>query len=259
MATWVRVEGSGEVLASCETFRMNSQSATGYTYGIASVFTEPRLRGQGHAEGLISSLVDQLATTDPRAQACILFSEVGEALYRRSGFLPCPASDRLFLPLPGDPRERVEQTFTEGELAQALSAVRMEGEFRVIPSALQLDWHLERERIYAAKLKRDRPPICGARAGASTILWACDFKLDQLAVLLLDARRPSEAQALITSARRAAAGCGLGQVRVWEVPRPFTWNEGELRSRTNELPMIRFFDPTLRPESWRFIPRALWI
>src|SRR4051812_33318121 len=51
MTTWFWVDHNGAVLASCETFRMNSSvdGSAGHSYAVASVFTEPSLRGRGHA------------------------------------------------------------------------------------------------------------------------------------------------------------------------------------------------------------------
>ena len=62
MTSWHWAEGS-TVLASCETFRMRSVLAgeEGTTYGVASVYTEPALRGR--------NVVDALAVDDQVAFA----------------------------------------------------------------------------------------------------------------------------------------------------------------------------------------------
>src|SRR4051812_38592114 len=55
MRTWLLRGEGGQVLSSCETFAMASrlvrggEERAGRTYGVASVFTEERLRGRGHA------------------------------------------------------------------------------------------------------------------------------------------------------------------------------------------------------------------
>src|SRR2546429_2590439 len=50
LTSWLLLSDGGELLSSCETYRMDSfaAGAPGATFGVASVFTEPRLRGHGH-------------------------------------------------------------------------------------------------------------------------------------------------------------------------------------------------------------------
>src|SRR5439155_8532777 len=96
--------------------------------------------------------------------------------------------------------------------------------FLVWPSADQLDWHRERERIYAGALGRPRAPGCGAEHRDGVALWAGNRRSQRLYVLLMRARTAEAASALVEAARRAAAVAGLGAVHVWKGPLPEGWS-----------------------------------
>ncbi|NUQ79127.1 MAG: N-acetyltransferase [Polyangiaceae bacterium] len=270
MLTWLLVDEGGQILASCETFRMESalypKSGTpikGSTYGVASVFTEPRLRGRRYASTMMGLLPEALVARDPKALSIILFSDVGPAIYARVGFVQRPAFDWVFEPLEGDPEEGVELV-GEDEIGDALSVVpKPASGFVVWPTAGQIDWHLERERVYSTLLGGDRPTGSGARAGGSVALWACNFKSKELFILLLHANGTRELQAIVRSARRTAHRVGLSRVRIWEQPVAAPWPQGpegfERRPRDGGLPMLRPLDPRVSPEDWEVIPKALWV
>jgi GNAT superfamily N-acetyltransferase len=285
--SWLFVDERGAVLSSCETYQMRSflhegragAPEEGVTYGVASVFTEPALRGRGYAARMMSELGDALLARERwgvrldkpgyppsgTAHGVILFSDVGSELYARAGFAPRPAVDRVYLPEEGDPGDGVE-LLGEGDIAAALSSVPRPGgesSFVVWPTALQVDWHIERERVYASLLGGERPTAWGARLGGSLALWAGNFKLRELVILLLHAESPLQLEALVRSARRTARVAGLTRVTCWEVPTPFPWPEdlagGQRRPRDGGLPMLRPLDPRVTPDNWAVIPRALWI
>ena len=269
MQTWLWRGAEGEVLSSCETFRMRSflgpvdRREEGVTFGVASVLTEPRLRGRGHASGMMRALVERLRH-EPGAQASLLYSDVGATLYERAGYVAREARDRVFSPLSGDPAAEVDARLVERELALALEETPVPAdEFVVWPTAVQLDWHLERERVYAALLNAPRPSSCGARAGGSTAFWAADLKNGVLRILLLVASNESEGVALMRAARRVAHASGLREVRLCEQPVPFRWpaseDGGVLGDRVGELPMLAPLDPRVKPERWNLAPRALWV
>jgi len=259
MTTWLLADGD-VVLASCETFLMESalDGAAGASFGIASVFVEPALRGRGRATELLGRLGERLARLEG-AQSLILFSDVGARIYQRVGYGPRPAFDRVLEPAAGPPEAIVDALASEERLAAALARVRLpDDRFAIAPSAAQLDWHRERERCYAELLGRPRPRGAGARAGESTILWAGDLRKGELAVLLLDARSPADERALLECARRVAAEARLDRVRAWEArvdvaPAP------DAVPRPGALPMLRPLAPSLAADDWRFVPRALWV
>ncbi|HLM71259.1 MAG TPA: hypothetical protein VK459_01150, partial [Polyangiaceae bacterium] len=157
MLTWLLVDEAGEILASCETFRMESalhqkdgDPIAGSTYGVASVFTEPKLRGRGYASRMMALLPAALLARDPGALSIVLFSDVGPGIYARVGYVERPAFDWVLDPVEGDPGEGVE-LIGEEEVVSALSLIPRPAEgFVVWPTAGQVDWHLERERIYAS-------------------------------------------------------------------------------------------------------------
>ena len=96
MATWFLRGDRGAVLSSCETFRMESRLRRaggavehGVTFAVASVFTEPSLRGRRLASTMMEQLGRRLAESEPGADAphaIILYSDVGPAMYQRAGY-----------------------------------------------------------------------------------------------------------------------------------------------------------------------------
>jgi GNAT superfamily N-acetyltransferase len=259
LTTWLLVDEGGAQLASCETYRMESvlRGAGGATYGVASVYTEPALRGRGHATRMMDLLGGELAR-DPEAHAVILFSDVGGAIYARSGFVEQPAFDRVFSAQGGDPG--VDQVFADLSEAYGLLQ-RPEAPFVVWPTAEQLDWHLERGRVSSALRDRGNVESVGARAGRSVAVWAGDFEKNQLLILRLEATDAVSAEALVHAAQRAAHESGFPEVRLWEAPLPFAWNDtfGARVPRKGGLPMIRPFVPELTAAAWTDIARGIWM
>jgi GNAT superfamily N-acetyltransferase len=271
MRTWLLCDDAGQVLASCETFRTGSflREASGAltpvdSWSIASVFTEESLRGHGHATRLMDLLAAELERASPRALAALLFSDVGPRIYARSGYQALPAWDWNLPPAPGSPAQGVEALLQEQDLALALSRMRQpEVPFFFWPTPHQLDWHLERERIYARMLGRPRPEACGALVGDSTALWCGTGRGGYLLVLMLDARSPADASALLQAAQRVAGQTGLSHVVVWEEPThaPFLAGlPGATRAtRDGSLPMVRPLRAGLPLSPLLPIPRGLWV
>lgn len=266
MTSWLWKGDGGEVLASCETFRMESawDGRAGHTYGVASVFTEPRLRGGGHATAMMQALTGRLPALDPLAQASILFSDVGAPIYRRAGYREHPLPYRVLAPSPGDPAAEVDALVHDDGVAAALDGAPWpRASFRVKPTAAQLDWHVERERIFAERLGVPLAPARGARAGRGLVLWYANRRERRLDVLLVLADHADETAALLGAARRVAGAVGLPEVVAWESPADPPWPEGPeggaQRARAGSLPMIAPLAEGLAPEAWTWIPRALWI
>ncbi len=262
MTTWLWVDESGRVLSSCETFRVPSihQGKPGGSYGVASVYTEPALRGRGHATAMLSSLTGELTRRELHPHAAFLFSDVGAAIYQRAGYQERPAFDWV-IPAAPSPREAGVKWLGEGELEDALARLRPPTDpFLIWPTGPQLDWHLERERIYAEALQRPRPRHAGVRIGESTAIWAGAPKSNELAVLLIDARGQQEAERLLQAAAGAAHLAGLARVRVWETPQlPSLAGVGVRAAREGSLPMLAPLEPSVSAAGWRTIPRALWL
>jgi hypothetical protein len=268
MATWLLCEG-GRVVASCETFRMPSilklaggQRQVGGTYGVASVFVEPSLRGRGYASQMMARLRPALEAEDATAQGSLLFSDVGPGLYERSGHRARPGRD-LVLSSGGE--------WPEGAVRLSEATLPVEWPLVRVPNAPflawagpdQVDWHLERERYYAEALGRPRPSAVGARAGESRIFWAVSYPGNALAVLWLDARAGAEARMCLEAARAAAAEAGVGSVVMWDSSAEGPWaaavDGATLRQRDGCLPMLAGYREEVDAAAWPFIPRALWI
>ncbi|HEY0840349.1 MAG TPA: GNAT family N-acetyltransferase [Vulgatibacter sp.] len=261
METWLLVGEGGGVLASCETFRVSSRAAgaPGSTWAIASVFTEPALRGKGYAREMIEQVVDELHRHDASAQGVILFSEVGPTLYRGVGFVEVPWLERTLPASPGTVSAGV-RLLAEEELEETFGRIPLpEDPFVAWPSAAQIDWHLERERIYAEILGRRRPVAAGATIGESTAIWAADFKNERLCMLAAHANDLEAGEALVRSAASIAAGANLRAVHVWEsalLPLPPAL--GRIR-HAEDVPMLRPLAGGIAAGDWRTIPRALWV
>lgn len=273
MKTWLLCEDDGRVLASCETFHNDSflrgadgRPVHGDSFSIASVFTEDRLRGRGHATRMMDLVAAELERASPKGHAAVLFSDVGAPLYRRSGYEEVPAWDWNLPARPHDahPPRRVDALLKDGDVAAALARMpRPDAPFYLWPSPEQVDWHLERERVYAELLPRPRPEACGATVGDSTVLWAMMARYGELVVLMLDARSGEDAAVLVEAARAVAHRAGLAKVVLWEQPDTaelVARLPGATRvARDGSLPMLRPLRPGLPPAAGVPFPRALWV
>jgi hypothetical protein len=264
LSSWQLRAADGQLLSTCETYRMASAvlGRPGTTLGVASVYTEGALRGRGYATRMLELLAERLGAEAAPPQALILFSDVGAPIYERLGYRKRPAWDRVFAPLPGPAGAAADRLFGEQELPARWAGVTSpDDELLIWPTASQLDWHLERERAYAALLGRPRPRACGAQAAGGVAVWAGDLAKRRLLVLALRAGGPDEAAALVEAARRAAAAAELEEVRIWEdaATGALLPAGGERVAREGSLPMIRPLDPAARAEAWQAVPRGVWV
>jgi hypothetical protein len=238
---WAWIDAERGVLASAETYEVRWKQ--GRVWLVASVWTEPLLRGRGHASRMLAALAARCAA-EPGAAALVLFSDVGPALYARLGFVARPAVDVWWSAEVGDPDDGPWRRFPESELA-ALPA----------RDPLQLEWQLDRSRTLAELLPARRPSRCGARLpGGEWMVWTDD---GQGALLVLEARVDSVGawSSLAVAAARTAAAAGLREVVAWDPGLPVP---GGRRARVGKLPMvlpvagtpIDAFDP---------VPRSAWV
>ena len=209
-------------------------------------------------------LASELERATPRAHSALLFSDVGAPLYRRSGYRETPAWDWRFSPEPGEPSALVDRLLHDTDVGAALARMRRpETPFFYWPTAAQVDWHIERERIYTELLTRPRPEANGAIAGQSTALWHMTGRTSTLMVLMLDARTAEDAAALLGAARRVAHRAGLSKVVLWEEPAAAPLLPqvagGTRELRDGSLPMIRPLRPGLPSPEPTPIPRVLWV
>ena len=271
MTTWLLRDEQNTILASCETYKMNSctnsngRSQKGHTYGVASVFTEPSLRGHGYAGETMSRLNEKLRETDPLAQAIILYSEIGDSLYKRSGYEPCDSWGRFFkAESRRKPRPSGLRLLTEAELYSHHDKLQPPSHpFCIWPSAAQLDWHFAREGIYSNLLSRSRPRYSGAALEDASMGWTVDFKYSILNVLFFRSQSSELASELIAEARDTAASLQIGEVRIWEKEEFGEWNQlsvtGERRYMNGFIAMIHPIVPSANAKNWKLISSSTWI
>ncbi len=261
MTSWLMVDGDHyQILSSCESFEMTSflDGRAGRTFGVASVYTEPALRGRGHAAQMMKLLVDAVGPH----QAGVLFSDVGD-YYARLGWRVVPSFEYVVAPslndsaaerLSGEEPERL----SGDEIDQLWTSIDIpRSRFIVWPSAEQLDWHRERERAYAELFGRAPLAHAGARTAGGVIAWAADFKNDKLVILHLHAFRREEPRALIRAAQQQAAKAQLSSVVAWDVLSHWPEDLGQRRPRSDSLPMV--LPLADGSAAWHYVPRALWI
>ncbi|MFT3713178.1 MAG: GNAT family N-acetyltransferase [Archangium sp.] len=249
------VDECGAPLSSCELFLDDAYvgERRGKAGIVASVFTEEKLRGKGHAAAMLSALTDRVRERDD-VLALTLFSEIGVDLYQRVGFYAVPSFDSFFTPLSERP---ASVHLVERELPIPRDETTEPTTLRQVLTPARLDWHLERERIYGEVMAKPRLPFHGAVFGDASITFTAYWKTNELQVLTLDARTAADATQLIDAARHAAHLLGLPTVRVWETE-AFTGvlPGGERRARTDEIPMFLPIAPGI--EAWTHVERALW-
>ena len=254
MRTWLWVDDADRVLASCETFQLESRvgAAEGASWSVASVFTERALRGRGHAGRMMKALVAHLGA-EPRAQASVLYSEVGAELYRRAGYFEVPAFDLLLAP---SSASAAGVQWLTGALTQPALPGATAETLLIAPSADELDWHLERARYYAKALGRRPLEAWGARLDGSTLWWAASYKTDELLVLWHELAAAAHLPPLLAAAQRAAHDAGLARVRLWETSRLELPGAKRVR-RDDAVPM--FAPLTHGLTAWTHIQRGLWV
>jgi GNAT superfamily N-acetyltransferase len=260
MRTWLLVD-AGETLASLETFEIVSRldGASGRSFQIASVFTEEGLRGRGHASSLLTEVLDRVAAT---AQAITLYSDVGEALYARAGFRAVSAFDWRWPAATANVPE-VVRAESDAAVAEVIGLKPTRGELTLTGSVEQVEWHRERERIYAAHLGRGALAHGVLYTDGGAALLAGDVRRSQLCVLDWWATSAEAAHSLARAAADEAARAELREVMAWAAPfgdePPLL--EGLARvaaqrsAREGALPMLRGPEPS----SWRDVPRLQWV
>ena len=253
MTSWFWRDEAGATLSSCETFldeaKVGERIGTAAT--IASVFTQPKLRGHGHAANMLRAVLERLRA-DPRCLAVTLFSEIGTGYYQSLGFWPVPAFDTFF-PARADAPAGVD--WLHAPLAAPKHAPGDANTLRLTLSSSRLDWHLERERVYTTALNRTPLRTHGARVGESTITWTAYWKTDELQVLSLDSR-VIDLPLLLHAASHAAHQCGLPTVRVWETVDLSALPAARRVERTDEVAMFLPVFPGV--QAWTAVERGLW-
>lgn len=255
MRTWLWVDAA-QVACSCETFEVPARrgSRVGRAFVIASVFTEPSLRGRGHAVGLINAVCARLAEQG-EALAVVLFSEVGARIYERAGFVAQPSWD-VMLPLETSVLPLVTSGVKQSLGVEAPPVGAMDGAVQLELTVEQCDWQVERERLYASALKRPEVKAHLLRHERSSLCVAASFQTNELHVLWYRFDKPADVGPLLAAAADHGRASGLTSLRLWETT-PIPLPAGAVRvPRNDELPMLRALDGGAA--TWSFIERGSW-
>ena len=83
LGEWSVLADGGEMLSSLITYQCHF-GLSHRCYGIGSIATSPRRRGQGYGSRLVCEVIETLEQRD--ALAVYLFSDIGKRFYERLGF-----------------------------------------------------------------------------------------------------------------------------------------------------------------------------
>ncbi|KAI9791066.1 MAG: hypothetical protein M1816_004297 [Peltula sp. TS41687] len=253
-----------DIVASCETLRRPVIIWTrehGYNdgesaYGIASVFTHPKYRGQGAAAVLMQKLAGWVDGAN--APFTALYSDLGEDFYARRGGWYAYSSRQLALKVSSQPK-RDDAAPSPSRLPECqplrredlqelcdLDVKMLKEEYRnqkrvdrpdgkwvrvaFVPSFAQACWHFD-VRDFMAKVVRGKTPLVkggvvpNAQEPRCWLYWMHDLNLNRLVVLRLvikeddgkdDVRK--DLTALLHAAVVEAREWNLTDVVVWNPP-----------------------------------------
>lgn len=279
MTTWVLEDLSGQIVSSCETFRMQStfQGQAGSTYGFASVYTEAKHRGRGFAGSLVDGVCKSLESCDPLTQSFILYSEVGESIYARQKFKAVDSAEWVFdrddFKVQSPKVEYLNDSEVGFVIDQAFGEANVKGsmsdsELVVRPTESQINWHWEREKIYARALQRPAPLQHIAIAGRASVAWMAYFSSSRLYALVFKGGSPQENSALLHDGAELCRRLGLREISIWETPQVGdlslvdSLRKAKLSYREDSIAMARLaqkFDTKENQLVWRNVPRAIWV
>ncbi len=252
METWLLCAGEG-IVCSCESLQMPSRigGQQGTSWGIASVFTEEAHRGHRYASQLVGDVATRLLAR-PGAQAVVLYSEVGAPIYERAGFAVAPTVDWIVQAEAARPPTGL---MLDDELAIATASIDGDGAFSITPSAVQLDWHLARERYYATTRNRRAPARHRLRYGAGTVMVMADLKHGELLGLAAELPDDETAEILLRAVGDLAWQLGLARAKLWAVDGVECPGFVAAQENESSLAMIR----SAAPVAWRRIARGAWV
>ena len=171
------VDQYGRLLASAKRYRYDVRldGQDGWMCGLGAVFTPPELRGHGYAGELIRQLLDQEHAAG--ALMATLFSEIGEAYYRRCGFEPVPIEHVKveLIPKSGTPAMLVRAGADRDlpDLA-AMHVVRSaSSRFTLRRDAAQIHYALSKKRLFSglAAAGSRQTEFFAAEEGSSAVAY----------------------------------------------------------------------------------------
>jgi GNAT superfamily N-acetyltransferase len=271
MRTWFLRNEQGQTVASCETFAMpleftkNQNTQRGNLHGVASVYTEPKFRGQRFASQLMEKVVKSLPEVDSKSLASALYSDVGAAIYARSGYQLRPAVSWSF-PAKASPVSSKVTWIREQEVQSWFSMPPApEGELWGCLTGEQLDWHLERQRFYAQQLEKQCAPYAAVMVGNSSLVWTIHPGEQKMLGLWFTAENPDDGAFLVQAAQNLAHEYGYKELELWATPLPFSaepWLEqcgAHITNRTSSLPMLCSLHDGIEAANWNYVHRGYWV
>lgn len=205
MTQWVLVDKNlppdqRPLLASCETFLKRSwisdtdgNVTEAITHGVASVFTDTRLRGQGYASRLMTELAEELRiwqTETTKCVASILFSDIGKHFYSKLGWHAFPSHDLEFEPsgeglsaakpiFANDLKRLCELDEVLSRKALCASSTGTKTRLMIVPDHEHMLWHHSKEEFASETLFQRKPHIKGAIFGQNGhrvwVVWTHRF------------------------------------------------------------------------------------
>ena len=172
------VDDEGRLLASAKRYRYDVRldGRDGWMCGLGAVFTPLELRSRGYAAELIRRLLDQERAAG--AVMATLFSEIGDAYYRRFGFEAVPLEEVTveLIPKSGTPAMLV-RAGAERDLPDlaAMHVIRSaSSRFALRRDASQIHYALSKKRLFSGLA----PPgvrqleFFAAEEGSSAVAYA---------------------------------------------------------------------------------------
>lgn len=221
---WILTDGSlppdaRPILSSCESLRKRAVACgpapaarvrDGYAHGIASVFTEPQLRGKGYARRMLRELGEALRTWQADATTeslfSVLYSDIGKEFYAAVGWAVMPSGHVAFPPVQSPATSEaalgggghggaraigyhelaelcaVDERLLRAELPRRPAALlEKQGAggspashcAAIVPDLDQMLWHLMREDFVTKQIFGKTPDIRGAVwGGPGRRVWA---------------------------------------------------------------------------------------
>jgi GNAT superfamily N-acetyltransferase len=194
MTHWVLVSkdeppNDRAILGSCETIRKvallskNGQVTEVITYGIGSVFCDPKYRGHGYASRMMTELSQKLRTWHTAAgnqdqtdcTFTVLWSDVGKKFYAAHGWYPFPSTHMTF-PVGSTEYSRAMKFRSEHLEKLCNEDIAMikrdltnakDGKTHValLPDHVTISWHHDREDFMGREFFGEIPSIKGAIIG----------------------------------------------------------------------------------------------
>jgi hypothetical protein len=171
-------------------------------------------------------------------------------VYERAGFVVQPTLEWFVPPAAAS----VAGLMQDDELELPTRAAADADDFVIVPSALQLDWHLARERYYATARNRRAPSRHRLRLADSFVIVAADLKNGVLLGLMADVTSETVAP-LLAAMGDLAWQLGLEGAKLWAPDGVDAPDFVTVRANESSLCMIR----SARPVAWRRISRGAWV